>query len=105
MRYQNCPRERQEAIDHLYIMLEGHRHHFALELVNQINDNSTVSEIDRLATQAYNTPTPGMRTITTRIAKRYLRRFDGRLTGCINEPASYPTLISNIGDRIGIVME
>ena len=98
-------RERQEAIDHLYIMLEGHRHGFALELVNQINDNSTVSEIDSLATLAYNTPTPGKRAITTKIAKRYLRRFSGLLTGSINEPESYPTLINNVGDHIGIVME
>ena len=28
--------ERQEAIDHLYIMLEGHRHQYALDLLNQI---------------------------------------------------------------------
>ena len=39
--------ERQEAIDHLYIMLEGHRHQYALDLLNQIGDNSTVSEINK----------------------------------------------------------
>ena len=97
--------ERQGAIDHLYIMLEGHRHHYALELVNQIDDTSTVSEIHKLADEAYDTPTPGLKTITASIGERYIRRFDGRLTGCINEPDSYPTLINTVGDRIGIVME
>ena len=96
--------ERQEAIEDLYIMLERHRHHYALEMVNQINDDSTITEINELATIAYNTPCPGMKAITSTIAKRFIRRFGGILTGCINEPTSYPTLINIVGDRIGIVM-
>ena len=97
--------ERQEAIDHLYIMLEGHRHQYALDLLNQINDNSTVSEINKLATQAYNTPAPGMRFMTKALADRFIQMFGGTLTGGINEPDSYPILINTVGDRIGIVME
>ena len=97
--------ERQEAIEHLYIMLEGHRHHFALKLINQINDNTTATEINELAIEAYDTPIPGLKAITTPIGERYIQRFGGFLTGCFNDPMSYPKLINPLGDEIGIIME
>ena len=97
--------ERQEAIEFLYAMLEGHQHHFALELVNQINDNTTPTEIHKLAMKAYDTPIPGLKAITTPISERYIQRFGGFLTGCFNDPMSYPKLINPLGDEIGIIME
>lgn len=96
--------ERQHAIEFLYQMLEGHRHQTQLHFLNQITDTTSVADIDALGEQAYDLPMEGLKDISRATAERYIRRFGGVLTGVINDPMSYPTLIDRFGDEIGIVM-
>ena len=96
--------ERQEAIEDLYIMLDGHRHQIQISFLNQITDSTSITQIVELANKAYDTPQRGAKFVTTESAERYVRRFGGRLRPCYNHPDSYPTLIDSFGDHIGIVM-
>lgn len=97
--------KRQKAIEYLYVMLEGHRHIFNLQILSQISDKTSSTEINELADKVYDTPYPGVRPMTEETAKRFIYKFGGTLTDCENDPMSYPILFNKLGDRIGIIMQ
>ena len=96
--------DRQGSIDFLYNMVDCQRHAVRQQFVNRITDEMDDYEITELAKEAYELPCPGLKPITEETAERYIRRFGGHLTGCVNEPDSYPTLIDVYGDAIGICL-